>query len=56
MNQNCKIFLKKQRKITLSKNKNNKHMGILLDQIKVYASNIVVPGNDSGSTDKKDSA
>jgi PAS domain S-box-containing protein len=39
-----------------AKNKNNKHMGILLDQIKVYASNIVVPGNDSGSTDRKDSA
>ena len=39
-----------------AKNKNNKRMGILLEQIKGYASNIVVPGNDSGLTDRKDSA
>ncbi len=39
-----------------AKNKNNKHMETLLEQIKGYASKIVVPGNDSGSTDKKDSA
>ncbi len=41
---------------TYAKNKNNKHMNTLLEQIRTYASNIVVPGNDSGLTDKKDSA